>query len=130
MTTATLPKTKSYKSGSTIGDAVRSVGEEITQPLQALSLEGLGLREGLETYARALLGLLLQPRVLAMHRLMVAEGLVQKSPEGVVHLMTSRVFDRTAELDRLSEADSLSPDPVRARHPRDVRILPKSRDFH
>jgi len=63
-------------------------------------------------------------------RLMVAEGLVQKSPEGVVHLMTSRVFDRTAELDRLSEADSLSPDPVRARHPRDVRILPKSRDFH
>lgn len=55
-------------------DAVRSVGEEITQPLQALSLEGLGLREGLETYARALLGLLLQPRVLAMHRLMVAEG--------------------------------------------------------
>ena len=37
---------------------------------------------------------------------------------------------RTAELDRLSEADSLNPDPVRARHPRDVRILPKSRDFH
>ena len=63
-------------------------------------------------------------------RLMVAEGYSSRKPEGVVHLMTSRVFDRTAELDRLSEADSLSPDPVRARHPRDVRILPKSRDFH
>ncbi len=55
-------------------DAVRSIGEEITQPLQALSLEGLGPREGLQTYAKALLELLLQPRVLAMHRLMVAEG--------------------------------------------------------
>ena len=63
-------------------------------------------------------------------RLMVAEGLVQKSPEGVVHLMTARVFDRTAELDRLPDADRTPADPVRARHPRDVRILPKSRDFH
>ncbi len=89
-------------------------------------------------------------------RLMQVEGEVQKSPEGVVHLMASRVIDRTALLDRLGEigdtptqlsrADefirpvySRSADPRhasqngqqgKARHPRDVRIIPKSRDFH
>jgi error-prone DNA polymerase len=79
-------------------------------------------------------------------RLMVVEGEVQRSPEGVTHLMATRVHDRTRDLSRLSEthdanqpflrADTFvrpvhprSPDP-RTRHPRDVRILPKSRDFH
>jgi error-prone DNA polymerase len=76
-------------------------------------------------------------------RLMLAEGRVQKSPEGVVHLMATRVFDRSRELDRLWDAPrsglALIPDeeaisrptlPQRARHPRDARILPRSRDFH
>jgi len=74
-------------------------------------------------------------------RLLLIEGKVQKSPEGVVHLMAQRVYDRTGELARLSEdhdpyialgrADEfLHPQQPRARHPRNVRILPKSRDFH
>jgi len=84
-------------------------------------------------------------------RLMTVEGEVQRSApsEGdVVHLIGARVVDRTHELSRLSEdcatrpvmerADlGLTPDPrhVQAtstggRHPRDVRILPRSRDFH
>jgi len=74
-------------------------------------------------------------------RLLLVEGKVQKS-EGVVHLVAERVFDRTQELDRLSE-DTLRPfrghledlayqrpDSRAPRHPRQVRILPKSRDFH
>jgi error-prone DNA polymerase len=80
-------------------------------------------------------------------RLLFAEGRIQRSPEGVVHLMAERLVDRTYELDRLSE-DKLRPVLSRgdgpthgereddrprqshARHPRNVRILPKSRDFH
>ncbi len=74
-------------------------------------------------------------------RLMLVEGRIQKSPEGVIHLMAERVYDRSGELDRLSDthttapelapADAfLNPQHPRARHPRDVRVLPKSRDFH
>ncbi|PKP94416.1 MAG: error-prone DNA polymerase [Alphaproteobacteria bacterium HGW-Alphaproteobacteria-16] len=71
-------------------------------------------------------------------RLMVVEGEVQRSKEGVVHLMASRVFDRTALLSQLADEPAqptlCRPDevarPVQHRHPRDVRILPKSRDFH
>ncbi|MNX21839.1 Error-prone DNA polymerase [compost metagenome] len=77
-------------------------------------------------------------------RLMQVEGVVEKSPEGVVHVVARRVVDRSAELARLSEdhetdiqlarADVVAhPQPPRQpphRHPRDVRILPGSRDFH
>ncbi|MCA3665650.1 MAG: error-prone DNA polymerase [Methylobacterium sp.] len=100
-------------------------------------------------------------------RLMLVEGRVQKSPEGVVHLMATNVIDRSGMLDHLWEAGTtgigltksllapaddgstlgapgnardkrhspippplhLAP-PPRHRHPRDARILPKSRDFH
>ena len=78
-------------------------------------------------------------------RLMQIEGEVQRSPEGVVHIMASRIIDRSALLDRLSDTHDATP-PVaradedlqqpsshpggRARHPRDVRVLPRSRDFH
>lgn len=72
-------------------------------------------------------------------RLMLIEGEVQHSKEGVVHLMAKRVLDRTALLDRLDQMEpeiadagagaSALPIP-RAGHPRDVRILPRSRDFH
>jgi error-prone DNA polymerase len=88
----------------------------------------------------------IQRREVMASRLMEVEGEVQKSPEGVLHLMGVRVYDRTAELDRLFEdhrptitlmpADkAMDPDPrrephQRAGHPRNVRILPKSRDFH
>jgi error-prone DNA polymerase len=100
-------------------------------------------------------------------RLMLVEGRVQRSPEGVTHLMATRIVDRSATLDRLwgagggghaiaapgltpaDEGARLSPavDPVaaagamippplhlapapRARHPRDRRVLLRSRDFH
>jgi len=79
-------------------------------------------------------------------RLVLVEGRVQKSPEGVIHLMAFGVYDRSSELERLSEAHSarlvLSPadhikHPLYPRHatqkrdhPRNVRVLPKSRDFH
>jgi error-prone DNA polymerase len=74
-------------------------------------------------------------------RLLLVEGRVQKSPEGVVHLMAKRVVDRSAELLSLSDTHRAEivltrsdefkhPQHPRARHPRNVRILPKSRDFH
>ncbi|MFN5615230.1 MAG: error-prone DNA polymerase [Brevundimonas sp.] len=69
-------------------------------------------------------------------RLLGVEGVVEKSPEGVVHLMADRLEDRTAELGRLSDdhapviqfsgADEI----VRPQHPRNLRVLPGSRDFH
>jgi error-prone DNA polymerase len=82
-----------------------------------------------------------QRRNIMAARLMLVEGEVQRSPEGVVHLMASRVHDRTAELSRLSEThdanpllsradEFLHPQYPRHGHPRDARILPKSRDFH
>ena len=64
-------------------------------------------------------------------RLLLAEGVVQKSPEGVLHLMAETLTDRSTDL-RLLAADALpSPQsPLVHRHPRNVRILPASRDFH
>ncbi|GGE09394.1 error-prone DNA polymerase [Polymorphobacter glacialis] len=86
-------------------------------------------------------------REIMASRLMLVEGEVQRSPEGVIHLMATRIADRSAALDLLSEdqgppiqatrgdefihPDQLPSHPgAMARHPRDVRILPKSRDFH
>ena len=62
-------------------------------------------------------------------RLLLAEGTVQKSPEGVVHLMAARLIDRSQDLNMLS-GDALPPTPPTHRHPRNVRVLPPSRDFH
>jgi error-prone DNA polymerase len=47
-------------------------------------------------------------------RLMLVEGELQRSPEGVIHLMASRVEDRSAELDRLSETHDCEPEQSRA----------------
>ncbi|BBK42230.1 error-prone DNA polymerase [Allostella vacuolata] len=63
-------------------------------------------------------------------RLLLIEGKVQKSPEGVIHLMAERVIDRTDALQRLSDGTLSDGTPTRASHPRNVRILPRSRDFH
>jgi error-prone DNA polymerase len=85
-------------------------------------------------------------------RLVLVEGRIQSSPEKVVHLVAERLTDRSSDLALLSE-DRLGPQAVphgpmpaeplqddlrqypdspaqRIRHPRDVRILPSSRDFH
>jgi error-prone DNA polymerase len=81
-------------------------------------------------------------------RLMLADGIIQRSPEGIVHLMVRRVTDRSDLLDSLSLPleDTIDPPLARAdevvrgtpggsrlpllRHPRDARIIPQSRDFH
>ena len=63
-------------------------------------------------------------------RLMLAEGILQRSVEGVVHLMTDRVEDLTPMLGLLEESQAEPRPPERARHPRNVRVLPNSRDFH
>jgi len=87
-------------------------------------------------------------RAVMASRLMLAEGEVQRSKEGVIHLMATRIVDRTAMLDALGSDRGFDPDLCRADevkhpqmprdrapgarhgHPRNVRILPKSRDFH
>jgi error-prone DNA polymerase len=82
-----------------------------------------------------------QRRAVMASRLMVIEGEVQRSKEGVVHLMATTIIDRSHELERLSHDHDVNvplsrsdefAQPVYPRHghPRDVRILPKSRDFH
>ncbi|MGN6691622.1 MAG: error-prone DNA polymerase, partial [Sphingopyxis sp.] len=87
-----------------------------------------------------------QRRAVMASRLMLAEGEVQRSKEGVIHLMATRIVDRTAMLDALGSDRGFDPELCRADevkhpqvprghaqrhgHPRNVRILPKSRDFH
>jgi error-prone DNA polymerase len=83
-------------------------------------------------------------------RLILVEGRIQSSPEKVVHLVAERLIDRSDDLKYLGN-DALGgprqmlsgPEPInddrrehpdnpaqRIRHPRNVRILPRSRDFH
>jgi len=86
-------------------------------------------------------------------RLVLVEGRIQSSPEKVVHLVAERLIDRSSDLvalanDALVRKRALPPGAVlieplnddrrsnpdlpaqKYRHPRDVRILPPSRDFH
>ncbi|KAA0072480.1 error-prone DNA polymerase [Tardiphaga sp. P9-11] len=83
-------------------------------------------------------------------RLILVEGRIQSSPEKVVHLVAERLIDRSDDLrylgnDALGEPRQMlsGPEPInddrrehpdspvqRIRHPRNVRILPRSRDFH
>jgi error-prone DNA polymerase len=86
-------------------------------------------------------------------RLILVEGYIQSSPEQVTHLVAQRLFDRSRDLVGLAD-DALSRKPPvpagpalveplnddrrdhpqnpaqKIRHPRNVRILPPSRDFH
>jgi len=74
-------------------------------------------------------------------RLMQVEGVVERIKEGVMHVMARRVVDRSELLKGLTDDGAMrlpaspadgprnGPDP-RQGHPRNVRILPKSRDFH
>ncbi|KQM21331.1 error-prone DNA polymerase [Novosphingobium sp. Leaf2] len=87
-----------------------------------------------------------QRRAVMAARLMVVDGTVQRSKEGVVHLMVDVVTDASEALSRLSAPPALKPEPLRSDvvrnpvydpdrptsrgHPRNVRILPRSRDFH
>ena len=83
-----------------------------------------------------------QRRAVMAARLMLIEGEIQRSQEGVVHLMARRITDRTAMLDTLSGQDDMTLRPAPGDevhhpqrpythgHPRNARIMPKSRDFH
>lgn len=68
---------------------------------------------------------------------MLVEGRVQRSPKpgNVVHLVAARIIDRSNDLDRLSAFDSNASFEMQKtisnfHHPRNVRIVPRSRDFH
>jgi len=66
-------------------------------------------------------------------RVLLIEGRIQKSPEGIVHLVAERLTDHSDDLRLLAEENPHAPvntEPYVARHPRNVRVLPKSRDFH
>jgi error-prone DNA polymerase len=92
------------------------------------------------------------PQVLETHRavvmgarLMLIRGRVQKTGE-IIHIVASTIEDHTGWLALLTEDGSLlrnplahadevarpGPDvyPPAARHPRNMRVIPKSRDFH
>ena len=77
-------------------------------------------------------------------RLLMAKGRIQRTPEGIVHLLTDALIDRTTMLDPLSDEseERFKPPLARAdhvvrngpggshRHPRNVRVILPSRDFH
>jgi error-prone DNA polymerase len=69
-------------------------------------------------------------REIAAARLLLVEGLIQRSPEDVVHVVAERLQDRSAALNHLF-ADPPAPLPGRAPgHPRSEHAIPRSRDFH
>ncbi|MEO5707355.1 MAG: error-prone DNA polymerase [Alteraurantiacibacter sp.] len=76
-----------------------------------------------------------QRRAVMAARLMLVAGEIQRSTEGVVHLMASRIVDRTAMLGQMTDPAGTMPPAhphphqPRPHHPRNVRIMPKSRDF-
>jgi error-prone DNA polymerase len=82
-----------------------------------------------------------QRKIVMGARLMAVHGIVQKDEEdGVIHVVARRLEDHSHMLRHLSDAalpSTLSQGdaagswrPPAARHPRDVEIIPKSRDFH
>ena len=65
-------------------------------------------------------------------RMVLAVGKIQRSDEGVTHLVVEDLTDWTPMLGHLSTDPTPGSGhaPTRGRHPRNVRILPGSRDFH
>jgi len=65
-------------------------------------------------------------------RLLLIEGYVQRDVE-IIHVVAQHLEDKTDALARLATASDTpqhpqsSPSPT---HPRNLRIIPKSRDFH
>jgi error-prone DNA polymerase len=83
-----------------------------------------------------------QRRIVMGARLMAVHGMVQKDPGSeVIHVVAGRLEDHTGLLSHLSDG-SLLPSTLekadhagswgrpKSRHPRNVEIVPKSRDFH
>ncbi len=65
-------------------------------------------------------------------RMVLAVGKIQRSEEGVTHLVVEDLIDWTPMLGHLStdQTPGSGNAPARGRHPRNVRVLPGSRDFH
>jgi len=83
-----------------------------------------------------------QRKIVMGARLMAVHGVVQKDPDSeVIHVVAARLEDHTHLLSHLSD-DSVLPKRLEkpdghgswgapsSRHPRNVEIIPKSRDFH
>ena len=83
-----------------------------------------------------------QRKIVMGARLMAVHGTIQRDPDSeVIHVVAARLEDHTHLLSRLSD-DSLLPSRLEKadhagswgrppnRHPRNVEIIPKSRDFH
>jgi error-prone DNA polymerase len=82
-----------------------------------------------------------QRKIVMGARLMAVHGIVQRDDDdGVIHIVARRLEDHTHMLRHLSE-DIITPPlapgdapktmrPPPGRHPRDVEVIPKSRDFH
>jgi error-prone DNA polymerase len=89
-----------------------------------------------------------RPQVMGA-RMVLVRGRVQRAPDSegrVTHIVADSIEDRTGDLALLSDAPPLKPAmaldaaasaapergerPEHGRHPRNVRVLPKSRDFH
>ncbi|HZW15240.1 MAG TPA: error-prone DNA polymerase [Brevundimonas sp.] len=64
-------------------------------------------------------------------RMVLVKGRIQRA-EGVTHLVVEQLDDWTPMLGQLTpdRAPGSAHEPARGRHPRDVRVLPGSRDFH
>jgi error-prone DNA polymerase len=64
--------------------------------------------------------------------LLLVTGRLQRSPEGIIHVIAERLDDRSAMMARLPETSAtVGRLPMRSPgHPRQERIFPRSRDFH
>jgi error-prone DNA polymerase len=81
-----------------------------------------------------------QRKIVMGARLIAVDGIVQRDPDSeVIHVVARRVEDHSHMLRHLSEEVSSPPAqehapaswrPSAPRHPRDVEIIPRSRDFH
>ena len=68
-------------------------------------------------------------RVIMSARLLVVQGRVQ-SDGRVIHVVADHLENRTDRLDGLGQERQVAGQSGGRRHPRDVRLIPKSRDFH
>jgi len=69
-------------------------------------------------------------RAILASSLMLVRGRLQRSPEGIIHVIAERLEDRSAMMSRVN-GEKKSGTPLRSpTHPRQERIIPRSRDFH
>ena len=70
-------------------------------------------------------------RAILASSLMLVRGRLQRSPEGIIHVIAERLEDRSAMMSRVNGERRQSETPLRIpTHPRQERIIPRSRDFH